>query len=61
MSALEKCSFGRRPAAGPPPRHSDDEALFEPMSRRLRKTVTAADSALSPLSSLGARSVFEVL
>ena len=45
MSALEKCSFGRRPAAGPLPRHSDDEALFEPMSRRLRRAVTAGDSA----------------
>ena len=27
VSALEKCSFGRRPAAKPFPRHSDDEAL----------------------------------
>ena len=27
MSAFEKCSFGRRPAAEPFPRHSDDEAL----------------------------------
>ena len=57
MSALEKCSFGRRPAAKPFPRHSDDEALFEPMSGRLRKAVTAPDSTWSSLSSPGARSV----
>ena len=96
VSALEKCSFGRRPAAEPFPRHSDgealssrcredfeipsrqpiphrlrfrspaleafwrcsdDEALFEPMSRRPRSAVTASGSTWSSLSSPCARSV----